>query len=329
MKKILLALTAVSLMATMNSCGDDEPIDSGSAPLTVEQKQRALVSYIGHSAVYGGSAAAEVNIPIFNDVVSSSNTSSLVGLTYQPIIVDQSSGNAIIPFLQPFFYKDNNDTPFVNLLNNVLLSHMNPPTSGFPTNYFYSVGSNMGSMATKDDILSNANSYVSSTPEVGIAVKANASGNNINVTYKAKAFAPEAGAEYYVSVLVLEKNGTTRQAVGASDFRDLSIKNILRTSAITANSSTGLKTPVLGLPQNGYTGINATFNGSATANTEVEKVVTATYKGLTTQWADVFGTNYSNWKFSAGNTAVVAIVWKWYPSESKAYYSNCAFANVQ
>ncbi len=329
MKKILLALTAVSLMATMNSCGDDEPIDSGSAPLTVEQKQRALVSYIGHSAVYGATNAAEVNIPIFNDVVSSTNTNSIVGLTYQPIVVDPNSGNAIIPYLQPFFFKDNNDTPFVNLISNVLLSHMNPPTSGFPINYFYSVGSNMGSTAAKDDILNNANSYVSNTPEVGIAVKASASGNNINVTYKAKAFAPESGAEYYVSVLVLEKNGTTRQAVGSTDFRDISIKNILRTSAITGIASNGLKTPVLGLPQNGYTGINATFNGSAVANSEVEKVVTASYKGLTTQWADVFGTNYSNWKYSAGNTAVVAIVWKWYPSESKAYYSNCAFADVK
>jgi hypothetical protein len=187
----------------------------------------------------------------------------------------------------------------------------------------------MGSAASKSDILGNANGYVSSTPEVGIAVKASASGNNINVTYKAKAFAPEAGAEYYVSVLVIEKNGNTRQAIGQSEFKDYTLKNIVRTSAISANASSGLKTPVFGLPQNGYTGINATFKGTAAANAEVEKTVTATYKPLSSEWETVFGQNYSNWKFNAGNTAVVAVVWKWYASENKAYYSNCVYADVK
>lgn len=328
MKKILLALTAVSLMATMNSCGDDEPNgDGNSAPLTVEQKNRALVAYVGHSAVYGGVNVAEVNMPVFNDIVSTSNTNSIVGFTYQPILVQ--GGNPIIPFLQPFFYKDNNDTPFLNLLSNEMLSHMNPPTTGFPVNYFYSSGTDMGSAASKSDILGNANGYVSTTPEVGIAVKASGSGNNINVTYKAKAFAPESGAEYYVSVLVIEKNGTTRQAIGQNEFKDYTIKNIVRTSGIIANASNGLKTPVFGLPQTGYTGINATFSGSAAANSEVEKNVTATYKPLSSAWETVFGQNYSNWKYNAGNTAVVAIVWKWYASEKKAYYSNCVYADVK
>jgi hypothetical protein len=207
---------------------------------------------------------------------------------------------------------------------------MNPPTSGFPVNYFYSAGTNMGSAASKSDILGNANGYVSSTPEVGIAVKASASGNNINVTYKAKAFAPEAGAEYYVSVLVIEKNGNTRQAIGQSEFKDYTLKNIVRTSGITANASNGLKVPVLGLPQTGYTGINATFSGSAAANAEVEKTVIATTKPLNSDWEKIFADNFiSNWKFNASNTAVVAVVWKWYASENKAYYSNCVYADVK
>jgi hypothetical protein len=84
--------------------------------------------------------------------------------------------------------------------------------------------------------------------------------------------------------------------------------------------------PVLGLPQNGFTGINATFNSSAAANSEVEKTVTATYKPLSEQLAN---NNFSNWKFNAGNPAVVAVVWKWYPSENKAYYSNCVYADVK
>lgn len=319
-------------MATMNSCGDDEPNgDGNSAPLTVEQKQRALVSYVGHSSVFGGTPGADINMPLFNDIVSTSNTKDIVGFTYQPILFQGTT--PLVPYLQPYFFKDNNDTPLVSYtanLSNILLSHMNPPTTGLPVNYFYSAGTNMGSAASKNDILGNANGYVSSTPEVGIAVKASASGNNINVTYKAKAFAPESGAEYYVSVLVIEKNGTTRQAIGQSEFKDYTLKNIVRTSALSANTSNGLKMPVLGLPQNGFTGINATFNSSAAANSEVEKTVIATSKPLNSDWEKAFADNYiSNWKFNASNTAVVAIVWKWYASENKAYYSNCVYADVK
>lgn len=329
MKKLLLAFTLVGLLGTMNSCKDDEPSSGNDAPLTVEQKQRALVSYVGHSALYGPAGSdAQVNIPIYNDIVSSTNTNDIVSMTYQPIMVD-GSGNAFIPYLQPFFYKNNNDTPFINFLGNGLLAHMNPPTTGYPANFFFSSGSNMGNQVSKADVLGNANGYISNTPEVGIAVKAKSSGNTINIDYKAKAFAPESGAEYYVSVLVIEKNGNTRQAFGQSDFRELSIKNIVRTSAITGLSGSGLATPVAGLPQTGYTGINAMFGSNASANAEVEKSVSATYKPLTSEWETLFGQNYSNWKYNAGNSAVVAIVWKWYPSESKAYYSNCAYADVK
>jgi len=328
MKKIFLALTAVSLLATMNSCKDDDPIDGGnSGPLTVEQKQRALVSYVGHSSVYGpaGSDAA-VNLPIYNDVVANSNTNEIVGLNYQAAIV--ANNQALFPYLQPFFYKANNDTPFVSLINNVLLTHMNPPTTGYPINFFYAAGNNMGSTATKNDILSYANGYVSNTPEVGVAVKSSSSGNNINITYKAKAFAPEAGAEYYISLLVVEKNGETRQAVDASIFNKIATRNILRTSGITATSTSGLKTPVAGLPQTGYSGISPIFGTSAAANAEVENTVTVTYKGLTSDWITAFGENFSNWQYNASNTGVIAIIWKWYPNDMKAYYSNCAFANV-
>lgn len=329
MKKLFFALTALSLLATMNSCKPDETDGGGnSAALTVEQKNRALVAYVGHSGVFGptGSDAA-TNFPIYNDVVASTATSSIVGITYQPVLINNNQ--PVIPFLQPFFYKDNNDTPFVNLLSNGLLSHMNPPTTGFPINYFYSCGSNLSSIASKADILGNANGYVSNTPEVGIAVKASAAGNTINIDYKAKAFAPEAGAEYYVSVLVIEKNGNTRQAVAASTFNNIATRNIVRTSAIIANGTGGLKTPVVGLPQTDYTGISPTFGSSAAAASEVEKKVSATYKPLTSNWETIFGENYSNWKFNASNTAVVAIVWKWYPSENKAFYSNCVYADVK
>ena len=329
MKKILFALTAVSLMATMNSCKDDEPTDGGnSGPLTVEQKQRALVSYVGHSGVYGPAGGdAATNIPIFNDIVATSNTNDIVGMTFQPVIV--ANNQAIIPYLQPFFYKDNNDTPFVNLINNGLLVHMNPPTTNFGINFFYSAGTNMGSSASKDDVLGNANGYVSNTPEVGVAVKGSASGNTINVTYKAKAFAPEAGSEYYISLLVVEKNGNTRQAVDQSTFNTIATRNILRTSGITATSSQGLKTPVAGLPQNGYSGISPIFGSSAATNAEVEKTVAVNYKGLTSDWVTAFGENFSNWQYNASNTAIVAVIWKWYPSESKAYYSNCVYADVK
>ena len=329
MKKILFALTAVSLMATMNSCKDDEPTDGGnSGPLTVEQKQRALVSYVGHSAVYGpaGSDAA-VNIPIFNDIVATSNTNDIVGMTYQPVIV--ANNQPVIPYLQPFFYKDNNDTPFVNLINNSLWVHMNPVSDNFGINYFYSAGTNMGGTASKADVIGNATGYVSNTPEVGVAVKGSASGNTINVTYKAKAFAPEAGAEYYISVFAVEKNGNTRQAVDQSTLNTIATRNILRTSGITATSDQGLKTPVVGLPQNGYSGISPIFGSSAAANAEVEKTIAINYKGLTSQWETIFGENYSNWKFNASNTAIIAVIWKWYPSESKAYYSNCVYADVK
>lgn len=329
MKKFLFALTAMSLLATMNSCKDDEPTDGGnSGPLSVEQKQRALVSYVGHSSVYGpaGSDAA-TNIPIFNDIVATANTNSVVGMTYQPAIV--ANNQALFPYLQPFFYKDNNDTPFVSLIGNGLLTHMNPPTTGYPINFFYTAGSNMGSMVSKDDVMGMANGYVSNTPEVGIAVKGTSSGNNINITYKAKAFAPEAGAEYYVSVLVVEKNGNTRQAVDQSTFNNIATRNILRTSAITGTSTSGLKTPVAGLPQTGYTGITPIFGSSAATNAEEEKTVTVTYKGLTSDWITTLGESFSNWQYNASNTGIVAIVWKWYPNESKAYYSNCVYADVK
>lgn len=248
-------------------------------------------------------------------------------MTYHPAIV--ANNQVLFPYLQPFFFKDNNDTPFVSLIGNGLLTHMNPPTSGFPINFFYAAGSNMGSIVSKDDVLGMANGYVSNTPDVGIAIKGTSSGNSINITYKAKAYAPEAGAEYYVSVLVVEKNGNTRQAVGQNTFNTIATRNILRTSGITATASTGLKTPVAGLPQTGYTGITPIFGSSAAVNSEVEKTVTVNYKGLTSEWITAFGENYSNWQYNASNTGIMAIVWKWYPSESKAYYSNCVYADVK
>jgi hypothetical protein len=329
MKKLLLAFTMVGLLATMNSCKKDSTnTNNGGGALTVEQKQRALVAYVGHSALYGGAQGGHLNIPIFNDVVMSSNTSNIVGMTIQPVMFNQQ-GQAFIPYLQPFFFKDNNDTPFVNLLSNGLLVHMNPPTSGFPVNYFYSVGTNLGDQADKATIIGNASGYVTNTPEVGIAVKATASGNNINITYKAKAFQPESSAEYYVSALVIEKSGNTRQAIDQNNFSTLNMRNIVRTSGIIGTSSNGLKVPVAGLPETGYTGINPAFTAGAAKNAEIEKTVTATYKDISPTWVTAFNDNYSIWKLNASNTAVVAIVWKWYPSEKKAYYSNCAYAEVK
>jgi hypothetical protein len=329
MKKFLLALSMVGLLATMNSCKKDpDNQGNGGGSLVVEQKQRALVAYVGHSAIYGGQQGSEVNIPIFNDVVMSSNTNNIVGFTLQPVLFNQQ-GQPFIPYLQPFFFKDNNDTPFVNLLSNGLMVHLNPPTSGFPVNYFYSAGSNLGAAVDKAVISGNANAYVSNTPEIGIAVKASASGNNINITYKAKAFEPETSAEYYVSALVIEKSGNTRQAIADGQFSTLNMRNILRTSGVIATSTAGLKVPVAGLPETGYSGISPTFARSTPKNTEVEKTLTATYKEITPTWLTAFNNNYSDWKFSANNTAVIAIVWKWYPSENKAYYSNCVYAEVK
>lgn len=326
MKKILFALTAVSLMATMNSCKKDEPTDGGnSGPLTVEQKQRALVSYVGHSNIVGeeGSDAA-VNIPLFNTIISESKTSDIVGFTIQ---TDLTLNNTLYrSYLQPLYYNDNNDTPFLNYpLSIGLISQLNPPS--VPVNYFYNSGSNLGSSVSKSDIFGSANETVSNNPEVGIAIKGSANGNTININYKSKAYQPESGAEYYISVFVIEKDGNTRQSYIQNPRNTLAIKNIVRASAIKSLVN-GTQVPSLGLPINGFTH-TPMFNSNSTKGAEVENNLTFTYKSLKPELENLLGDSYSNWKFNAGNTAVVAVVWKWYPSESKAYYSNCVYADVK
>jgi hypothetical protein len=324
-KLLLLTLISASAIGVMQSC-KKETTSTTEAALTVEAKQRSLLFYA--TATWCGPCGATGG-PLFKSVLANNSTNDLISLDLHP----QTSVG--LSFLNATALKDGNPdsvifAPFAGEIYNQI-----KPNGYIPL--FYCSNSLLGnSGVTAEQIKEFANNYNKNTaPEVGVAASASASGNTINIKYKMKALNPESGAEYFTSVLLVEKSVNAYQFVSPSTNTSLEHKNVVRASAkkTTSGSLFGGGSTLSGAP--------VAFGDAAdminpAAQSEIEKSIAYTY----TSPSATFKTNFDNtlkgqigygfgwWNLSASNTSVVVIVWKKL-SSTEMFYVNAVMADVK
>ena len=200
-KLLLLAVVAAGLAGMMQSCKPDGP-DGGStaASLTVAKKQRSLVVY--HTATWCGPCGLYA-MPEFKKLVAVNDIDNIVPLDYH-----SSSSSRLVPI----WTKPSNDTLFIAPFAQQFLytvSNIDATTGQYSIPTFWLNNSLIGSSNIKlADIQSSAVNANSIPVEIGVAASASASGQNLSIKYKLKAFAPEAGSDYYISAFIVEKSVT-------------------------------------------------------------------------------------------------------------------------
>ena len=308
-KLLLLALVAAGLAGMMQSCKPDSP-DGGStaASLTVAKKQRSLLVY--HTATWCGPCGLYA-MPEFKKLVAANDIDNIVPVDYH---FSPSSR------LAPMWMKPNNDTLFIAPFAGQLLttfSNINAAGSySIPT--FWLNNSLIGSSNIKvTDIQSNATNANSIPVEIGVAASASASGQTLSIKYKLKAFAPEAGSDYYVSAFIVEKSVTALQTVSGSGEVSTAHERVIRASAI----SNAAKMPVAFSP--------AAVMMSPAANAEVEKTISWTYTAIPDAVKAKY-VGYAYWNWDPANTGVVIAVWRKVTDPVKPYYLvNTVYADVK
>lgn len=307
MKKLfLLAFLSASVVGMMQSCGSDSP-STGAAPLTVTKTQRSLLIY--NTATWCGPCGA-YGSPEFKATIAARDANSLVSIDLH------SSGSS---YLVPTFVK--NDTLFIAQFATALYAQTKP--NGYIP-HFYMDNSFLGNTGTNAATMTKfADDYNAAVPvEVGVAANASLSGNKITVNYKLQAYAPEAGALYYTSVIVCEKEVSCYQAGASGTFA--THNHIVRASAHKNAAGTQLafsETAVLNNPaKDAVTEKTATFDYVATPDKLVTQINTAT-QGQS-------GFDFGWWKLNKTNTGVAVIVWK-YISPTEMFYVNTAWADVK
>jgi hypothetical protein len=310
-KLLLLAVVAAGLAGMMQSCKPDSP-DGGSTAgsLTVAKKQRSLVVY--HTATWCGPCGLYA-MPEFKKLVAANDIDNIVPLDYH-----SSNSSRLVPL----WMKANNDTLFIApFAQQFLYTVSNINTSGqysIPT--FWLNNSLIGSSNIKlADIQSSAVNANSIPVEIGVAASASASGQTLSIKYKLKAFAPEAGSDYYVSAFIVEKSVTALQTVSGSGDVSTAHERILRASAFN-NAS--------GAPVAWSTSASMT---SPAANAEVEKTISWTYTAIPQAVKDKYvALGLPWWNWNPANTGVVIAVWRKVNDTVKPYYLvNTVYADVK
>jgi len=308
-KLLLLTLVAAGLAGMMQSCKPDSP-DGGStaASLTVAKKQRSLVVY--HTATWCGPCGLYA-MPEFKKLVAANDIDNIVPVDYH-----SSNSSRLVPL----WMKANNDTLFIAPFAGQLLttfSNINAAGSySIPT--FWLNNSLIGSSNIKvTDIQSNATNANSIPVEIGVAASASASGLTLSIKYKLKAFAPEAGSDYYVSAFIVEKSVTALQTVSGSGEVSTAHERVIRASAIS--NAAGM--PVAFSP--------AAVMTSPAANAEVEKTISWTYSSIPDAVKAKF-VGWPWWNWNPANTGVVIAVWRKVTDPVKPYYLvNTVYADVK
>jgi hypothetical protein len=304
MKKLfLLAFLSASVVGMMQSCGSDSP-STGAAPLTVTKTQRSLLIY--NTATWCG-PCGQYGSGQFKTALAARDANSLVSLD-----LHSSSGS----YLVPTFVK--NDTVFIAQFA-VALYGQTKPNGSIP--HFYMNNSSLGSTCASAP--GSADDYNAAVPvEVGVGANASLSGNKITVNYKLQAYAPEAGAKYYTSVIICEKEIGCYQLGAPGTFA--THKHIIRASAHKNAAGTQLafsESAILDNPiKDAVTEKTATFDYVATPDKLVTQINTAT-QGTT-------GFDFGWWKLNKANTGVAVIVWK-YISPTEMFYVNTVWADVK
>ena len=218
--------------------------------------------------------------------------------------------------------KPSNDTLFIApFAQQFLYTVSNVNSSGqysIPT--FWLNNSLIGSSNIKlADIQSSAVNANSIPVEIGVAASASASGQNLSIKYKLKAFAPEAGSDYYISAFIVEKSVTALQTVSGSGDVSTAHERVIRASALS-NAS--------GAPVAFSTAASMT---SPAANAEVEKTISWNFTAIPQAVKDKYATfGLSWWNWNPANTGVVIAVWRKVNDTAKPYYLvNTVYADVK
>jgi len=139
----------------------------------------------------------------------------------------------------------------------------------------------------------------------------------LSIKYKLKAFAPEAGSDYYVSAFIVQKSVVALQTVSGSGEVSTTHERVIRASAF--NNASG--TPVAWSTSASMT--------SPAANAEVEKTISWTYKEIPAAVKAKY-VGYAYWDWDPANTGVVIAVWRKVPDPVKPYYLvNTVYADVK
>jgi hypothetical protein len=310
-KLILLAVVAASFAGIMQSCKPDSPDGGGSnASLTVTNKQRSFVVY--HTATWCGPCGLYA-MPEFKKLVTSANSDNIVAVDYH-----SSNSSKLVPL----WMKPNNDTLFIAPFSFELLTTVsNINAQGqYSVPSFWLNNSLLGTSTVKaTDIEAASASANQVATEVGVAASATASGQTLNIKYKLKAFAPEAG-DYYVSVFVAEKKVNALQTVSGSGDVAMDHEHVIRASA-----------------QSDASGKPVAFSTSAimsspAANAEVEKSLSWTYSAIPQAVKDKYSAvGLPWWSWNPANTGVVVAVWrKVTDNPTKPWFLiNAAWADVK
>lgn len=310
-KLLLLAVVAAGLAGMMQSCKPNSPDGGSTASLTVAKKQRSLVVY--HTATWCGPCGLYA-MPEFKKLVAANDIDNIVPVDYH-----SSSSSRLVPL----WTKAGNDTLFIAPFASQLLttvSNIDVTTGQYSIPTFWLNNSLIGSSNIKvGDIQNNAVTANSNPVEIGVAASASASGQTLNIKYKLKAFAPEAGSDYYISAFIVEKTVNTLQTVSGSGDVATDHERVIRASALT-----------------GTTGAPAAFSSAAVmaspaANAEVEKTISWTYTAIPQAVKDKYASfGLPWWSWNPANTGVVIAVWRKVTDPVKPFYLvNTVYTDVK
>lgn len=281
MKKIFLFSLVASLF--LFGCGPEEggsttPDENvGEQGLVVEKKQRSVLWY--WTATWCGPCGS-TGSPLFKTMLEDNVDNDMIA-------IDLHSSNS--SRLVPGYIDPADNQPKVALEMAGQLAQQIRPNGYIPLFTLNNEFQGNSSVQTTS-VNSKITAHNSNDPVLGVAAKATADGNTITVETRTKFF-EDAPGDYYISVLLLEKDVVATQRVGGADDPNFGHKQVVRASVIDGEMHT----------QKGIS-VN-TIASDASADAVIDGEYTLNWQKA--QLPDGFST----WEFDKANTTAVVIVW--------------------
>ena len=284
MKKIFVLGLVASMF--LFGCGSDDDgkttpggdNGSGQQGLVVEQTQRSVLWY--YTATWCPPCGS-TGSPLFKQMTEANGSDELIAID-----IHSSNSSGLVPgYIDP---ADGQPKVAVAMAGQ-LVQQIRP--NGYIPQFTLNNEFQGNSSVNTGNVKSALESYNSNDPLAGVAAEASVDGNTITVKTKTKFF-KDGADDYYISVLLLEKDIVAPQNVSGNMVNDFAHKQVLRASLIDGEMYT----------QKGIS-VNPIIS-NVTANTEVEGEYSLNWEKA--QLPDGFAT----WEFDKNNTSAVVIVWK-------------------
>lgn len=287
MKKLfLLAIISAFVFVGCKDEGTD-PNGSGNGTVSVDRTQRSSLWY--YTATWCGPCGISGS-PTFKSVLDQSTDNEIVA-------IDLHATNSR---LAPIFQNPNDQKFYYSPIMGGIGAHLrlNGYIPAFTLNNNFEGNSSVSANA----LVSYAGYWNDVQASVGVNGSATASGNDLTIKTKTKFF-DAADGDYYISLIVVEKDVNAPQVVGSVEQQSFDHKHIARCSALGTFTN-----------QETFRKISS---GAVTANSEVD----GSYSFTIEQYADGALPGYATWEFDPANTAVVASIWT--PSSSNPAVYDC------